>query len=188
MAERRRPIELRETLAKVNVPSAVVDEDGVVTWANDAGVAAFGDLVGKAFTSVVAPEDVPLVERQLARKLQGAGADVTDYAVDVFTADGRRRGAEISSVAIPGGDSCHAVFGVALLGPARAAAAGGDLTARQLEVLQLLAQGASTADIASQLHLSTETVRNHIRHILRALGVHSRLGAVAVAHERGLLR
>jgi DNA-binding NarL/FixJ family response regulator len=56
-----------------------------------------------------------------------------------------------------------------------------------MEVLQLLGQGASTDDIAAELHLSRETVRNHVRHIFRALDVHSRLEAVAVAHERGLL-
>jgi len=37
------------------------------------------------------------------------------------------------------------------------------------------------------LHLSTETVRNHIRHVFAALGAHSRLEAVAIAHREGLL-
>jgi DNA-binding CsgD family transcriptional regulator len=61
------------------------------------------------------------------------------------------------------------------------------LTARQNEVLQLLGEGASTDQIAAMLHLSKETVRNHIRHVLRALGAHSRLEAVALAHRQGLL-
>jgi LuxR family maltose regulon positive regulatory protein len=61
------------------------------------------------------------------------------------------------------------------------------LTPRQQEVLQLLGQGASTEDIASMLHVSRETVRNHVRHVLRELGAHSRLEAVARAHELGLL-
>jgi DNA-binding NarL/FixJ family response regulator len=51
----------------------------------------------------------------------------------------------------------------------------------------LLSRGASTDDIAGALHLSKETVRNHVRHILRALGAHSRLEAVALAHHQGLL-
>ena len=42
-------------------------------------------------------------------------------------------------------------------------------------------QGRSTKRIAAELHLSTETVRNHIRRLFRALGVHSRLEAVAAA-------
>ena len=62
------------------------------------------------------------------------------------------------------------------------------LTPRQDQVLQLLGEGASTDQIAAMLHLSKETVRNHIRHILRALGAHSRLEAVALAHRGGLLR
>ncbi len=41
--------------------------------------------------------------------------------------------------------------------------------------------------IARELHLSIETVRNHVRHILRALDVHSRLEAVAVARREHLL-
>ena len=53
------------------------------------------------------------------------------------------------------------------------------LTPRQVEVLRLLEQGRSTKQIAAELHLSTETVRNHIRRLFRALGVHSRLEAVA---------
>jgi DNA-binding CsgD family transcriptional regulator len=61
------------------------------------------------------------------------------------------------------------------------------LTARQTEVLALVASGASTAQIAQMLHLSQETVRNHVRNILRRLGVHSRVEAVAVAYREGLL-
>jgi len=74
------------------------------------------------------------------------------------------------------------VLGRPRLGPEAAA-----LTTRQYEVLQLLGQGASTADIAAMLHLSTETVRNHVRHIFATLGAHSRLEAVAIAHREGLL-
>jgi two-component system NarL family response regulator len=55
------------------------------------------------------------------------------------------------------------------------------LTPRQTEVLRLLKRGRSTEQIAQELQLSTETVRNHVRHLLRALGVHTRLEAVAVA-------
>ena len=61
------------------------------------------------------------------------------------------------------------------------------LTPRQAEVLRLLEQGRSTKQIAQELHLSTETVRNHIRHVFAALGAHSRLEAVAIAHREGLL-
>jgi Response regulator containing a CheY-like receiver domain and an HTH DNA-binding domain len=58
-----------------------------------------------------------------------------------------------------------------------------DLTPRQTEVLHLLEQGHSTQQIADELHLSMDTVRNHIRRLLKNLGVHSRLEAVALAHR-----
>ena len=107
----------------------------------------------------------------------------------MFTVDGRRRRAEISSVPIENGDNCHAVFGVVLPGrPRDRAPRAPRLTARQDQVLQLLGEGASTDQIAAMLHVSKETVRNHIRHVLRALGAHSRLEAVALAHRQGLLR
>jgi DNA-binding NarL/FixJ family response regulator len=53
------------------------------------------------------------------------------------------------------------------------------LTPRQAEVLRHLEAGRSTKQIAQELHVSTETVRNHVRHLLRALGVTTRLEAVA---------
>jgi len=53
--------------------------------------------------------------------------------------------------------------------------------------LRLLERGHSTDQIAAELYLSTETVRNHIRGVLRALGAHSRLEAVAVAQQRHLV-
>jgi PAS domain S-box-containing protein len=179
-------IDLTATLEQVSIPAAIVDREGTVTWINNAAREVFGNRVGQPFVSVVAPEYVELVQRQLERKL--SGEPMTDYQAEVITADGTRRRAEISSVLIPGGDVCNAVFGVAVLGPPRpAAAASVRLTPRQNEVLQLLAQGASTEDIASMLHLSKETVRNHVRNILRELRTHSRLEAVARAHELGLL-
>jgi DNA-binding NarL/FixJ family response regulator len=50
-------------------------------------------------------------------------------------------------------------------------------------VLRLLEQGRSNKQIAQELHLSTETVKNHVRHLLRALGVNSRLEAVAAVRR-----
>lgn len=184
MAERRASIDLARTLERVRVPSAIADHRGTITWLNAAARAAFGDLQGRPFITVVAPEHVATVEREQQRVLDGE--PVTDYEVDVLTVDGRRR-AQISSVPIEGGDACHAVFGVAVTRPTRRAAASAHLTPRQSDVLRLLSQGASTDDIAGALHLSKETVRNHVRHILRALSAHSRLEAVALAHRQGLL-
>jgi DNA-binding CsgD family transcriptional regulator len=57
------------------------------------------------------------------------------------------------------------------------------LTARQAEILQLLAQGRGTAQIAADLFISPQTVRKHLEHVYERLGVHSRAGAVSVARE-----
>jgi len=64
---------------------------------------------------------------------------------------------------------------------------GQQLTTRQLEVLRLLSHGSSTAEIATELGLSTTTVRNYVANLLVALGVHSRLQAVIAAREAGLI-
>lgn len=61
------------------------------------------------------------------------------------------------------------------------------LTARELEVLRLLASGATTKAIAQKLFISPFTARNHIRNILAKLGVHTRLEAVILAFRRSLL-
>jgi PAS domain S-box-containing protein len=187
MAGRRRPIDLTATLEKVNVPSFVTDRNGTVTWVNHAAGRAFGEVLGRSMDQLVAPDDLPKVERALQQKLSG-GTPATDYSVDVLMPNGRRRRAEVSTVRIPNGDNCHAIFGIARPGPTpRPSGASDDLTPRQQEILQFLADGASTDDIARRLHLSKETVRNHVRAILRALGAHSRLEAVAMAHRRGLV-
>lgn len=59
------------------------------------------------------------------------------------------------------------------------------LTPREREVLQLLADGADTREIAARLTLSPTTVRNHVQNVLAKLGVHSRLEAVVLFVRHG---
>lgn len=61
------------------------------------------------------------------------------------------------------------------------------LTPRELEVLALLAEGATTTAVRERLFLSTHTVRNHVRNIITKLGAHSKLEAVAIARRDGLV-
>ena len=61
------------------------------------------------------------------------------------------------------------------------------LTRRQVDVLQLLAEGAQAKTIATRLGIAETTARNHIAGVLRRLGCHSQLEAVAEARRRGLL-
>lgn len=61
------------------------------------------------------------------------------------------------------------------------------LTNRELEVLGMMAQGSSTADIAETFVVSNNTVRTHVQRIITKLGAHSKLEAVAVARSAGLV-
>ena len=62
------------------------------------------------------------------------------------------------------------------------------LSSRELEVLQLVAEGASNKDIASRLHISQATVKSHLIHIFGKLGVSDRTAAVTIALQRGIMR
>jgi len=62
------------------------------------------------------------------------------------------------------------------------------LTARETEVLQRLADGVPTDQIANELFVSVNTVRNHIHNIIRKLNVHSRLEAVSSGIRNGLIQ
>jgi DNA-binding CsgD family transcriptional regulator/tetratricopeptide (TPR) repeat protein len=61
------------------------------------------------------------------------------------------------------------------------------LTARELEVLRLLAQGCTNAQLARRLHRSPRTIEHHVGALLEKLGVHSRAAAVAAAYARGVI-
>jgi len=60
------------------------------------------------------------------------------------------------------------------------------LTAREREVLELIAQGLDNAQIAARLELSEKTVRNNITHIFDKIGVENRSQAIVLARESGL--
>lgn len=62
------------------------------------------------------------------------------------------------------------------------------LSRRELEVLQLLAEGCSTEEMAERMILSIHTVRNHIARLMNKLGVRSRLEAVNAGVRKGLIR
>lgn len=61
------------------------------------------------------------------------------------------------------------------------------LTARELEVLALIASDVSNRDIGEQLHISPHTVKNHVHNIIEKLGARNRREAVKLAVEKGLL-
>jgi PAS domain S-box-containing protein len=173
--------DVQQALESVGVPSYVLDTTGVVRWINAAAEQLVGDVRGRLFTSVVAPEDTRRARELFSRKVLGTSPATDATGVFVSTA-GKRVAVEISSVPLMSGERVVGVFGLFEARPAASPTAPPPhLTPRQVEVLRLLEQGRSTKQIAADLHLSTETVRNHIRRLFRALGVHSRLEAVAAA-------
>jgi DNA-binding NarL/FixJ family response regulator len=103
----------------------------------------------------------------------------------LIDADGNRIDVEVSSVTLRRGHRLIGVFGQIPQWTEEAAPTPHpQLTPRQTEILHHLQHGRSTAQIAAHLHLSPETVRNHVKHLLRALGVNSRLEAVALARQQ----
>ena len=61
------------------------------------------------------------------------------------------------------------------------------LTDREMEVLKLVAQGLNNRDIAKELFISENTVKNHVRNILEKLQIHSRMEAVMIAVRQKLI-
>jgi PAS domain S-box-containing protein len=169
-------------LQNINVPSYVIDEVGVIRWTNPAAHRVVGDVVGRQFTSVVAPEEVHRARESFARKVHGK-TEKTDHEVVLIGPDGDRVLVDICSVPLYRGGHVIGVFGQARNEGPPETHPHPHLTPRQGEILRLLEHGHSTRQIADELHLSLETVRNHIRHLLRALGAHSRLEAVAMARQ-----
>jgi len=176
--------DVEHALESLNVPSYVLDTTGIIRWLNPAARRLVGDVRGRQFTSVVAPEDRRRARDIFAQKVVGNKV-ATDTTGVIIGADGERLDCEVSGVRLMRGGHVVGVFGQVPQWEieAREHAPHPHLTPRQTEVLRLLEHGRSTAQIAGDLHLSQETVRNHVRHLLRALGVNSRLEAVAVARR-----
>lgn len=158
--------------------------------------------------------DGSIVCRHPCRPMQllAAGAPPACFCLAISTRVGGERWVEMSLLPLPGGLVAHVFHdggrqgelerfaaqvrqAIASLGgasppastPRRPSAALPPLTAREREVLGLLAEGASTATIAARLVITSATARKHVQSLLAKLGAHSRLEAVAVATRAGLL-
>jgi DNA-binding CsgD family transcriptional regulator len=175
-------------LDRLPLPVFAIASNGVIRWLNMAAEQVVGDRRGSRFTQLVAPESKGVVDEAFASKVIGS-REATDYEAVLLTEDGSRVDVEICSVAVDGDAGIAGVFGAVELKhrdePAPRVKAP-ELTPRQAEVLSYLTRGYTTAEMASAMGLSPETVRNHVRGVLQRLGVHSRLEAVTAARMRGI--
>jgi PAS domain S-box-containing protein len=176
------------------VPASLHDVEGRFVHTNAAAERASGrsnaELLGSHFTDSLPPGAREAVTAQFRRAVEQG--EPTDFETVFIDASGQLRGVRAQHLPLRSGD---AIVGVLIL----AFEADGlgqrpernepqpQLTPRQREILELIASGLSTSEIAKKLTLSTETVRNHVRSVFRELGVHSRLEAIAAARRLGLL-
>jgi PAS domain S-box-containing protein len=182
--------DLHGSLQEVTVPMYVLDRDGTIVWLNDVGKELVPNGVGQKFTAVLAPDLVDEARRRFERRMHGEERFV-DHQLVVTHPSGERRDVEISSAPLREGHRIVGVFGVVrsdkVEKPPPPKIDAPRLTPRQNEVLHLLAAGRTTRQIADELGLSVETVRNHVRMLLAQMGARSRLQAVLMGHQSGLL-
>jgi DNA-binding CsgD family transcriptional regulator len=176
------------SLDALPVAAYLVDRDRRLRWQNTASIALVGDLRGRLDAGVVSPYDVAQARAAFAAKR--GGSPLTTVEVTVACADGLRRRLTVSSIPVRNADGeMIGSFGLAsvlddanvprLRSPA--------LSPRERETLTLLAAGRSTSQMAQEMSVAAETVRNHVKRLLRRLNAHSRLEAVAKAREMGLI-
>jgi PAS domain S-box-containing protein len=176
------------------VPASLHDLDGRFVHMNAAAERASGssnaEMLGRHFTDPLPPEAREQVTAQFRRAVEHG--EPTDFETVFIDAAGNLRGVRAQHLPLRRDDETVGVLILAFDArrpPSELAglAPQARLTPRQREVLDLIASGLSTSEIAKTLMLSTETVRNHIRSLLRELDVHSRPEAIAAARRLGLL-
>jgi PAS domain S-box-containing protein len=176
------------------VPASLHDVDGRFVYVNAAAERASGrsnaQLLGRHFTEPLPPEARDKVAAQFRRAVESG--EPTDFETVFIDASGHLRGVRAQQMPLRSGDEIVGVLILAFDVPRPLSAPirpepEPQLTPRQREILDMIASGLSTSEIAEELTLSTETVRNHVRSVLGALDAHTRLQAIATARRLGLL-
>jgi DNA-binding NarL/FixJ family response regulator len=123
------------------------------------------ELVARGLSDRLIAQSLFVTERTVAERVDGAMQKLHASAREELTERYRRRAAseQVAPVSYPAG-----------------------LSAREAEVLRLVAQGLSNVEVAAELVLSPRTVHAHLRSIYRKLDVHSRSAAAHSAAELGL--
>ena len=193
MPHRLQDVDLRLVDSLV-VPASLHDVAGRFVHMNAAAERASGlskaDLLGRHFTDPVPPEARENVAEQFRRAVECG--QPTDFETVFVDASGQVRGVRAQHLPLRSGDSIVGVLILAFAAqrpPPRPAGLEPPprLTPRQREILDLIAAGLSTSEMATNLTISTETVRNHLRSVFKELDVHTRLEAIVKARRLGLL-
>ena len=176
------------------IPASLHDVNGRFVHMNAAAERASGmsntQMLGGHITDLLPPEarkNVSALFRRAAER-----GEPTDFETVFIDGSGQLRGVRAQHLPLRSGGTIVGVLILAFDAPRPLSGPIGlephpRLTPRQREILDLIASGLSTSEIAQQLTLSTETVRNHLRSLFRALNVHTRLEAIAAARRLGLL-
>jgi DNA-binding CsgD family transcriptional regulator len=178
-----------DLLEAVAVPAYIVDTDLRVRWQNAASRELVGDLRGRLEgSSQVVPEDLDRAREAFTQKQNGA--EHTEVELSVLRRDGTLVRIAVSSV--PLRNQAGAMIGsFGLVQVLREVEPTSErpprLSPRERETLTLLAAGHSTSEIAERMAISKETVRNHVKRVLRSLDANSRVEAVAKARRAGLV-
>lgn len=178
-----------EAMNDLDVPIYVVDAAGTLRWANRATTKLIGKRCGQSYLSFIADDSRDRAKDHFARKI--VGGFPTAYDLAVVDQAGRRVPLRVRGAPLRSGGSVVGILGLAVPASDGLAIPARDdrpLTPRQVEILRLLAEGASTAAISAELGVAVDTVRNHLRGLFHRLDAHTRLEAVAAARRRGLLK
>jgi len=171
----------RRIVANPAVGAAVVlvttfDRDDYLFAALSAGATGF--LLKNA-----GPEELVAAVRVAADGDALLSPDVTRRVIARF-AETKTTGARLSQQAEPGGAARQNA--TRERPEASASEARVELTEREREVLRLIAQAMSNAEIAARLYIGEATVKTHVSNVLQKLGARDRVAAVVYAHRHGL--
>jgi PAS domain S-box-containing protein len=176
------------------VPASLHDLEGRFVHMNEPAERASGrsnaQLLGCHFTEMLPREARENVQAQFRRAVERG--EPTDFETVFVDASGHLRGTRAQHLPLRDGDL---TVGVLILAfdvrrpPSEPIRVLPDprLTPRQREILNLIAAGLSTPEVAQELTLSPETVRNHLRNAFKELRAHTRVEAILAAQRLGLL-
>lgn len=164
-----------------NPAVVIARSDGTVVAQNAAARSAMGEGKGRSCWDVVpglpGAQDLPC-RRNCVKELVQKGLERSQHAS--VSVEGRAH--ELSCV--PLGDSVVCLLSCSA---SQAPEAWELLTPRERDVLQLLADGETTASAAERLGLSRSTIRTHVEHMLAKLGAKTRAELVSLGHRLGFL-